>query len=181
MPRGGDTDGEEPDGARPRDVRGRDGHDGSGEERADREGKGFEPGRQEVAGGKAGGEDDARGPLAGNPGDGGEATHEGDQRESPQEGTDVERRRHARVSEAEAGGDDDAEDRAWEGPVGDGFGEKDTPVQVGEGADEPAQPANERDVEGGNHEEAEDHDASPTASVAAPHVSRPVSRGSTAP
>ena len=94
----------------------------------------------------------------------------------PQEGADVERRRHARVSEAEAGGDDDAEDRAGEGAVGDGFGEEDAPVQVGERADEAAERSDEGDVQGGDDEEAEDHDASPAASVVATDVSRPVSR-----
>ena len=50
------------------------------------------------------------------------------------------------MSEAEAGGDDDAEDRAGEGAVGDGFGEEDAPVQVGEGADEAAQGPDDRHV-----------------------------------
>ena len=181
MSDGDENRGEEQDGSSPPDIRGRDGHDGSGQEGTDGEGQGLEPGRQEVPGGESRRQDDAGGPLAGDPGDRREVTHECNQRDRPEEGTDVERGGHARMAEAEAGGDDDAEDRAGEGAVGDGFGEEDAPVKVCERADEAAESPDERDVQGGDDEETQDHDASPSASRSEARVSRAVSRAFTGP
>ena len=136
VPSGDNRERDRKDGPRPGDVRGRDGHDGSGQEGADRKRQGLEPGSQEVPGGESGGQDDARGPLAGDAGDRCEGSHQRNQRDRSEEGADVESGRHARVSQAEGGGDDDAEDRAREGAVGDGFGEEDALVQVCERPDE---------------------------------------------
>ena len=136
-------------------------------------GRGLNQVAREVAGGKAGGEDDARGPLAGDPGDRREVAHECDQRDRPEEGTDVERGGHARMAEAEAGSDDDAEDRSGEGAVGDGFREEDAPIKVCERADEATERSDERDVQGGDYEEAQDHDASPAPSRAEDRVHAP--------
>ena len=83
------------------------------------------------------------------------------------------------MAEAEAGSDDDAEDRAREGAVGDGFGEEDAPVEVCERADEAAESPDERGVQAGDDEEAQDDDASPSASRAEARVSRNVSRAFT--
>ena len=173
---GDENRGEEQDGSGPRDVRGRDGHDGSGQEGTDGEGQGLEPGCQEVPGGESRRQDDAGGPLAGDSGDRREVAHECDQRDRPEEGTDVESGRHARVSEAEAGSDDDAEDCAGKGAVGDGFGEEDALVQVCERADESTEGSDQGDVQGGDEQEAEDHEASPAISSCDAHVSRTVSR-----
>ena len=176
MSDGDENRGEEQDGSSPPDIRGRDGHDGPGQEGTDGEGQGLEPGRQEVPCGKSRRQDDAGGPLAGDPGDRREVAHECDQRDRPEEGTDVERGGHARMAEAEAGSDDDAEDRAREGAVGDGFGEEDAPVKVCERPDEAAERSDERDVQGGDNEEAQDHDTSPSAGRSEDRVSRAVSR-----
>ena len=80
------------------------------------------------------------------------------------------------MAEAEAGSDDDAEDRAGEGAMGDGFGEEDAPIKVCERADEATERSDERDVQGGDDEEAQDHDASPSAGRTEDRVSRAVSR-----
>ena len=176
MSDGDENRGEEQDGSSPPDIRGRDGHDGSGQEGTDGEGQGLEPGRQEVSCGKSRRQDNAGGPLAGDSGDRREVAHECDQRNRPEEGTDVESGRHARVSQAEGGSDDDAEDRAGEGSMGDGFGEEDAPVKVCERPDEAAERSDERDVQGGDDEEAQDHDTSPSAGRSEDRVSRAVSR-----
>ncbi len=176
MPSGDNRERDREDGPRPGDVRGRDGHDGSGQEGADRKGQGLEPGGQEVPGGESGGQDDARGALAGDAGDRREGSHQRDQRDRSEEGADVESGRHARVSQAEGGGDDDAEDRAGEGSMGDGFGEEDALIQVCERPDEATKGTDQGDVQGGDEQEAKDHEASPTISSCDAHVSRAVSR-----
>ena len=176
MPSGDNRERDREDGPRPGDVRGRDGHDGSGQEGADRKGQGLKPGGQEVPGGESGGQDDARGALAGDAGDRREGSHQRDQRDRSEEGADVESGRHARVSQAEGGGDDDAEDRAGEGSMGDGFGEEDALIQVCERPDEATKGTDQGDVQGGDEQEAKDHEASPTISSCDAHVSRAVSR-----
>ena len=169
-----DQQGDREDDRRPGDVSRGDGHDRAGEEGIHREGQGLEPGRQEVAGSKTRGQNDAGRALARDAGDRGEPAHEGDERDRAEERADVESRRHARVSQTEGGGDDDAEDSARERPVRDGFGEEDASVQVGKGTDEAAQGPDDRHVERGIQEEAGNHEASPPPAFTL--VSRDVSR-----
>lgn len=77
------------------------------------------------------------------------------------------------MAEAEAGSDDDAKDRAGEGAVGDsGFGEEDAPVEVCERADEAAERSGERDVQGRDDEEAQDHDACKRQQIRGPRFTR---------